>query len=819
MLTKQVQSFDCEPRNIPSRKNEKSMLDWTKAVKSVSQDYNRRMIEFTSSVVKNAMEICREAPCRFAVIRVGAMARGETTPYSNVKLLIMLENQALGVRDYFEKLAITIRFLTRNLGETSLRHTVIEELSEKVSLSDSESDPAVIQWFEDLSTDGYRIDWMLPTCENPSIPSLAEHPVDFIITADELVAKYTEIYQEVENYDEALKGDLSSALSSAAFIFGDEELSISFRQRIDVIESTDRRYAVIFDKMKLDCERLSLEPNEKLMRKIDLQEKIYVFSSMLTQDLRAVCGVNTCDCWDVVDQMKERGCISEIQAEQLAFLNAVGLYAKLSAHSFYSASNNICTVAPTSEYRELNGDKNIWVLPRALLLLAIFHSRPVQYYAGDSRLTERSKEKDIDSVAAEDVALALFYCNDFKSFLKTAVAEKVFQEPEKNPAVALVTIEALFEAGDRSKAENLVKNLIRAGPLKIIYRAEVYLWQGRLELGDGNFDQALAFFRRCLATSQHSTNWKAKRLEANSQSDVGTVYHSKQQYEEALKAYNQSLMIYETVHSDLGHPDIAITYRHIGDVYKSQGEYTKALECHQKSLAIRKAVHGDVNHPNIAVDYSNIGDVYKSQREYTKALECHYKSLAIRKAIHGDVNHPDIAVGYSIVGDAYKSLGEYTMALKCHQKSLAIRKAIHGDVNHNNIALNYSNVGDVYKSQGEYTKALECHQKSLAIRKAVYGEVNLYDIAVTYSNIGSVYHSQGEYAKALEFYEKSLAIRKAVHGNVNHPDIAVNYSNIGNVCYSQREYAKASVFYDKSLAIRKTGRGNVNYSGIVAKLL
>ena len=691
MLAKQVKGFDCEPGNISSEVNKKLMLDWTKVVKSVSLNYNQNMIEFTSTVVKYAVGICGDVPCRFAAICVGPMARGEATPYSNVGLLILLEERASGVRDYFENLAVTIHFLTRNLGETSLRHAEIKELSAKVIIGDSESDPAMMRWFEDVCTDGYSVNGMSPTSGNPSIPPLVEHPDYFIITADDMVAKYTEIYQQVENHDEALKGDLSSALFSSTFIFGDKELYICFKQRILAIDASERRNAVIFDKMKLDCERLSLEPNENLMGKIDLQEKVYAFSSMLMQDLRAVCDIKACDCWDIVDQMKERGCITERLAEQIAFLIAVGLFTKLSADSFYAASNNFCSVAPPSEYHESTIKRELWALPRALLLSAIFHSRPVQHYAGDSRVIDRSKEEGIDSVAAKDVALALFYCCDFNGFLKTDVAEKVFQEPDKDPAVTLITIEALSEAGDRSKAESLVKKLISVGSLEMMCRAEVYLWQGRLQLRNANFDQAMASFKRCLATSQRSTNWKANRLEATCHSDVGNVYYLKGQYEKALKAYNQSLTLYKAVHSNFCHPDIAITYRRVGNVYKSQREYTKALKFHEKSRAIRKAVHGDVNHPEIAADDFNIGSVYKLQGEYMKALEFHQRSLNIKKSVHGDVNHPDIAVSYINIGSIYESQGEYTKALQFHEKSLATHKAFHGCVNHPDITVDYTN--------------------------------------------------------------------------------------------------------------------------------
>ena len=79
---------------------------------------------------------------------------------------------------------------------------------------------------------------------------------------------------------------------------------------------------------------------------------------------------------------------------------------------------------------------------------------------------------------------------------------------------------------------------------------------------------------------------------------------------------------------------IAASYLNIGNVYKSQSNYEEALKNYFASLKVRKEI-GDKK--GIANSYNNIGTVYSDQGNYAEALKNYVLALEIRKEI-GDEN-------------------------------------------------------------------------------------------------------------------------------------------------------------------------------------
>ena len=122
---------DCELKNIQSDSNKRWKEEWIDTVKSFSEECNKMMIEFSGAVIRQAVKICGKEPCEFAAVCMGSMAHGETTPYSDLEFLFLLEDKEAGVDDYLENLAVTVYFLIANLGETHLKYMNIAELSER----------------------------------------------------------------------------------------------------------------------------------------------------------------------------------------------------------------------------------------------------------------------------------------------------------------------------------------------------------------------------------------------------------------------------------------------------------------------------------------------------------------------------------------------------------------------------------------------------------------------------------------------------------------------------------------------------------------
>jgi tetratricopeptide (TPR) repeat protein len=81
------------------------------------------------------------------------------------------------------------------------------------------------------------------------------------------------------------------------------------------------------------------------------------------------------------------------------------------------------------------------------------------------------------------------------------------------------------------------------------------------------------------------------------------------QYSQALGMHEIALVCVLALE---GHdsPDLAASYNNIGNVYDSQGQYEEALELQTKSLDINTRIHGGDNHLSVAASYNGLGNVY-----------------------------------------------------------------------------------------------------------------------------------------------------------------------------------------------------------------
>jgi tetratricopeptide (TPR) repeat protein len=127
---------------------------------------------------------------------------------------------------------------------------------------------------------------------------------------------------------------------------------------------------------------------------------------------------------------------------------------------------------------------------------------------------------------------------------------------------------------------------------------------------------------------------------ANISYKLGKYYEMSCNFIKAMKY----LEIEKDIRKNINNPNIAASLNNIGSVYQSKNDYDEALRYYNQSLDMYRAIYGNINHLDIANSLNNIGSVYDSKNDYDKALRYYNQSLDINRAIHGNINHPDIAV-------------------------------------------------------------------------------------------------------------------------------------------------------------------------------
>ena len=161
-VAKLIPKFRLEPQLIGLPSNDQVISDCVDLLEPAITGQSDRMFGFAGKVIKDAVALMNKPlPCDFDAVALGSMARGESSPYSDLEFLFLLERKDDPITEYFETLAMIVYFLIGNLQETKLKCMAIEELS---------------GWFTDEAKNGYKIDGLqqkagnIPTgngCSNP----------------------------------------------------------------------------------------------------------------------------------------------------------------------------------------------------------------------------------------------------------------------------------------------------------------------------------------------------------------------------------------------------------------------------------------------------------------------------------------------------------------------------------------------------------------------------------------------------------------------------------------------------------------------------
>jgi CHAT domain-containing protein/Tfp pilus assembly protein PilF len=320
------------------------------------------------------------------------------------------------------------------------------------------------------------------------------------------------------------------------------------------------------------------------------------------------------------------------------------------------------------------------------------------------------------------------------------------------------------------------QNATRAAAERVFQEGMQLYQQGTAE----SLRQAIAKWQEALKLWQQVD---AKSWEANTLYNIGHIYDSLGEKQEALKYYNQALPILRAVGYKV---EEAGTLNNIGSVYNSLGEKQEALKYYNQALPIFRAVGYKAGE---ATTINNIGIVYSSLGEKQQALKYYNQALPILRAV-GDRRVE--AITLNNIGSVYSSLGEKQQALKYYNQALPILRAVgyrRGE------AITFSNVGLVYDSLGEKQQALKYYNQALPIFRAVGDKEGE---ATTLNNIGLVYNSLGEKQQALKYYNQALPILRAVGYRRGE---AITLNNIGSVYSSLGEKQEALKYYNQALPI------------------
>ncbi|CAF4002414.1 unnamed protein product [Rotaria magnacalcarata] len=154
----------------------------------------------------------------------------------------------------------------------------------------------------------------------------------------------------------------------------------------------------------------------------------------------------------------------------------------------------------------------------------------------------------------------------------------------------------------------------------------------------------------------------------NGLSNIGSIYHHRRNFEQALNFYQQALDIQDKSCPD-DHLRKANTIRNIALIYRDKQDCDNALNCLNRALNMYRNVLDDKPHPSIAVCYGDIGHVYGKKGNWDQALDYYRRQLNMEELCLS-IDHPHIGLHFDWIVNMLKKKGNIDEAKHLCQQEL-----------------------------------------------------------------------------------------------------------------------------------------------------
>ncbi|NEP62190.1 MAG: tetratricopeptide repeat protein [Symploca sp. SIO2G7] len=306
-----------------------------------------------------------------------------------------------------------------------------------------------------------------------------------------------------------------------------------------------------------------------------------------------------------------------------------------------------------------------------------------------------------------------------------------------------------------------------------------------------NFGEALGKFEEALLIYQEIGD---KVGVGATLQQIGGVYYSRNEYQQALDYYQRALVIQREV-DDAG---ARVTLYRIGNIYDRLGEYQQALDYYQQAVAIRQEDKGTCSDRAWQkITLTGIGKIYQRWEDYPQAFANYQQAAAIEQELSNCPKEdipPSYARGARLfynTGLVAQELGKYQEAWDYLRQALEIYQQVE-DKDKQWIILNQ--MGVVSRQMGKYQQAFDYFQQAqdLGILFVHFGQGG------SFNNRGLVYYEMGEYQQALLSYEQALASAQEINDRAGE---GVTLNNIGGIYEKQEKYQQALDTYQQALTI------------------
>ncbi|CAK8694549.1 unnamed protein product [Clavelina lepadiformis] len=293
----------------------------------------KEKIQFVS---QECVGLMGKAPCEFALVGLGSLAKKEVTPYSDFENIILLEefpsknNNYLAAVEYFRWFSLLFHIILINLKETIIPCLDIS------SLRDEKSEKC---WFYDVATKrGVSFDRIVcPLGRSPNHHN--SNLVELIKTVSDML-----MYLEPE-FTKTCGYYLSEFLTKPCFIYGNPKIYSSYSEEVSRRIKLFVNHTAVSEQLEDDINNFEVFTKFSqalFLNKCNVKRVFYRSTTLFIYAVGQICNLEGDSCFDIVRQLLAAGRIDAANAHSLKYAVAVSCETRLKVYgSFGRAADDL----------------------------------------------------------------------------------------------------------------------------------------------------------------------------------------------------------------------------------------------------------------------------------------------------------------------------------------------------------------------------------------------------------------------------------------------------------------------------------------------
>ena len=694
----------------------------TTLVRDLQSDITKQYTQLMEEVASYCHDVMGDAPCDFAIIGMGSLARKEITPFSDFEHVIALANGVLekhgeaecqNVLNYFRWLSIIFQTILINLQETILPSVAIP------SLNDFYSDIQENNWFfDDITPSGISFDGMMPhACK---FPLGRRKPTKHKQFQTELIKPVKQMLEYLTSEKRLKNGyHLDDILTRTCFVYGDRSVYDEFNAGVITILSTqndNEKVESVKNQIVEDIENFATRSTVfqlNLKNEINIKKVAYRSVTLFVAAYGRMFNVHKSSCFDIVETLAEQHGFSEYAKDKLLYAVALACEIRLRWYMKHQRQTDI--IKSTS-----NAAKATKIFSSIIGKASIIQYFQIAY-ALQCDISNRLNLKRLH-----------FY---------------------SNPQLLNLGLQLCFDMNCKN--------------LQILLETSNYSERTRLR----NFDDCLNLLEEDLKMNQLTISQNNSISRNQSFSQIADILYSAECYDDAAEYYKITLHITSEHKQSNVEFNLAHSSFRLGQCLLEMNRATEALEYYNRALKIREQATLNANiDTSLANTLHEIGRCLLQMNRATEALEYYNRALKIKEQATLNANiDTSLANTLHEIGRCLLQMNRATEALEYYNRALKIKEQATLNANiDTNLANTLHDIGRCLLQMNRATEALEYYNRALKIREQATLNADIdTSLANTLHEIGRCLLQMNRATEALEYYNRALKIREQATLNAN----------------------------------------------------